>query len=640
MLFLWVAFLALPDYGWGVGLDDSWEQALGFFLKGRAHAGRDYIFTFGPLGYFFTTAYDPDLFWAKYAWEIFLKLAMALSFAALLPGLQGRCSRILLCVLAAALLGPGDRSARDVLYALFLLVIVLRLCRQNGRPGLVLGGAVLLAVLAQVKFSLLILGLLYMPACVLALIAGGHRRLALLAPVLFGCAWLGCWLALGQSLANIPDYFRGGLEIAVGFNQAMALEGSGHQGETPLALAILGTLAAAWFTSERRAPGSRLSGVMLGASLFLQWKQGFTRHDGAHAAAFFSYTVLVPFILMSQPGPAPARRMMPRVLTWAAMALSLAGLWSAERRRPFSQVTDHEDPRTGVQWLVRENGRRFMTSAASVSFPWRLRSRLEAMRPAVARAWQLPWLRDEVHEAPVDLLSYMSGLLRVNQLHWGPRPVFQSYSAYTPYLLRANANFFRSSRAPEFVVLWLTPLDGRFPASEDAAALLELLHSYKPVAHRDGLVLLRRLAAQAPEEAGDVLLDQTARFGETVSFPRSAVRYETVSIQVGTSLWGMFRSALYRPSPLELHATTNDGHERTYRFIPALFGDGVLINPLLEDNGRALDLFAASGARVVAIRVTGGPGYSDEIRICLTARPSLVPRPLSAPEPDRLRSAR
>src|SRR6516164_6086969 len=69
----WVCLLYLPRYAGGSSLDESWAQALGYFLTHRFQAGQDYIFTFGPLGYFFTPIYDKDLFWYKCVWEWVIK---------------------------------------------------------------------------------------------------------------------------------------------------------------------------------------------------------------------------------------------------------------------------------------------------------------------------------------------------------------------------------------------------------------------------------------------------------------------------------------------------------------------------------------------------------------------------------------
>src|SRR5262245_35461967 len=55
---MWVSLLYFPSNVAGPQLDPSWAQALGYFLKHRFQAGQQYVFTYGPLGYFATDVYD------------------------------------------------------------------------------------------------------------------------------------------------------------------------------------------------------------------------------------------------------------------------------------------------------------------------------------------------------------------------------------------------------------------------------------------------------------------------------------------------------------------------------------------------------------------------------------------------------
>ena len=73
---MWIALLYFPHDVAAAQTDPSWAQSLGYFVKNRFQAGQDYVFTYGPLGYFATPMYDADLFWFKVAWELILKLLL------------------------------------------------------------------------------------------------------------------------------------------------------------------------------------------------------------------------------------------------------------------------------------------------------------------------------------------------------------------------------------------------------------------------------------------------------------------------------------------------------------------------------------------------------------------------------------
>src|SRR5689334_3228774 len=89
-LVMWARFLVFPSLIAGNSLDPSWMQALAHFYRTGAQAGTDWVFTYGPLGSFATWAYDPDLYWQRYAWELVIKLATAVIICVSLAGLPAR----------------------------------------------------------------------------------------------------------------------------------------------------------------------------------------------------------------------------------------------------------------------------------------------------------------------------------------------------------------------------------------------------------------------------------------------------------------------------------------------------------------------------------------------------------------------
>jgi hypothetical protein len=56
-----------------------------------------------------------------------------------------------------------------------------------------------------------------------------------------------------------------------------------------------------------------------------------------------------------------------------------------------------------------------------------------------------------------------------------PRPIFQSYSAYTPKLAEMNAAYLRSNRAADHILFDVWTIDGRFAAQDDSLSWPELL---------------------------------------------------------------------------------------------------------------------------------------------------------------------
>ncbi len=120
-LFLWLMLLDFPREVATTMLGSSWVRCLGYFLSHRFQCGVDYVWTYGPLGYFVHHIYDADLFWWKYIWELGVKLAFTwilLRWASLLRGGWIRAAFVLL-----VLLFLGGMVAEDTLY-LFCLILL------------------------------------------------------------------------------------------------------------------------------------------------------------------------------------------------------------------------------------------------------------------------------------------------------------------------------------------------------------------------------------------------------------------------------------------------------------------------------------------------------------------------------------
>ncbi len=598
--FFWTIFFVLtflhllrfPTAIHGPGLDESWQQCLGYFLLHRFQAGVDYVWTYGPLGYFATQSYNGDLFWWKYAWEIVVNLILA----GLLTGVGGRLpSRLLQIAYVPIVLVTEPRWDTFYLVALaWPVVLVLR--TEKLKKGVLAALGFWLAVLALVKFTWLLLAAL---AWVLVIVGCWRERGRRFEVVFsFPIAVVAIWLALGQSPWHFGPYLAASWQIAIGYGEAMATDGPSWRVWLALIiLVLLAILAAILARSTGRKVKPLVGFVLLGVSVLLAWKHGFTRQP-SHDVLFFSFVVLVPFAgaALSPPGRIGLG------LTTAIVALALIG------RGTFS-------PADWCNHLV--------ANTHDLVTPLALRERCQQQYEALAAEWALPRLSAIIGEETVDQLSSDQGVVLLNRWNYRPRPVFQGYSAYTPRLLDDNAAFFRGERAPRFVLWRLDALDDRLPTSEDGPALLEILYCYRLVAEEHGFQLLERRTSQPTITAArEVLWTGTAGFNEEVSLGGLPGAAHIVRIQVVDSARGKLTKLLFRPPPLFLRVRQTDGEESRYRLIPALVSAGFLLNPLLRDDEDVRRWFVGEKmARVAAFSVKGSAEarscYGDSIRIVI-----------------------
>lgn len=638
VLSLWLALLDFNGANTsGSLLDDSWAEGLGYLLKNHFQAGADYLFTYGPLGYFTTWAYDPDLYWYKFAWELGVKFAYALTLMALLGHFPSRLAKFLGWagfLLAAELIF----TIPDTSYLFFLAALAVLLVRSgiDFRQPATMAALALIALVALTKFTCFLYALAALSALTWLGLATRQGWKAFWPFLSFLGLLIPLWAALGQRVANLPGFVYGSFQISIGYIEGMAL--MGDDAEIRWALGVLLTLAGALCTFRPVRPVNPRQiacATLIGLGLFLQWKHGFVRHDANHACTFFSFAVLVPFLF---PAAFPTYhwwRGLRSVLLPLAVLLAVLGMTADLRALAIPYPANPLD-------VIGQACARVLVNAGKVCSPYERQRLLDDDRTRVAARYDLPRIRAEVGRATVDMISYEQSLLLWNRLNWHPRPVLQSYSAYNSFLLRANASYFQGAKAPEYVLFKFEPIDRRLPTLEDGPALLAVLHRYQPILMEKTYVLLKRRADSSPvSESPRFVQEKVVGVNEEVSLKDAGPGPHRVTINLPPTFEGRLRSFLYKPRPLFIRLKMADGRPLVYRFIPAMTKAGFLIDPLATTNAELIQLYGASpGRRVVSFSIVADRkarhDYRPEFRVTLESLPGLC-QPLPADEANRLR---
>lgn len=587
-----VLLARLPRSGDPTDLDHAWQGLLQHDWRHGARHGVESVFTYGPLGFLFAPAtFTAEDLGTRTLLALAVALVVALSLLApwrWLPTRGARATYLLTLLLLAPYL---EGSA--VFVALAALGIAA--ARALGDDAAALGATrpvrsllaftAVAAAAGMAKFTwfALAVGIL----TVLTATAAARRRpaFALLLPLAATVAFGGLWLAVGQRLADLPTWLHASIEIAAGYNDGMASDRDA--GEREVALALLAAalvLAAALFAVARREgrrplPMLAAIAVALGA-LFATWKAGFVRHDESHTVMYFGFVAVLPLLLVAAVGA----RALPTVLRTALVATTLTAAW---------QLVAATDRIAGVRPFADA-----LQRTADLLRPTAFAARIERELAAVRATPPLPRLRARVGDAAIDLLGHQQGLLFASGFTVRHRPVFQGYSAYTPWLQQQNGAFFRGANAPPFVLAAVQSLGGRLPMTEDSDAWRALLAGYRPVATERGVLLL----ARRDDVAGDPpprRVAMRAQFGAWIELPPSS-DHRDLALELTPTWIGRAFALLYRSPRLALDVRLRDGSERTFPVSSLLVRAPFPLDPLVRD---ARD-FVAAMAGTSALRVT------------------------------------
>ena len=443
--------------------------------------GRDIIFTFGPWGFLYG-GFHPSTYpisvavWATVAiifWSAAWRVARAgfdsdvgawvwvLGFTALADvtiflNLDSRLIGLLLLLLLNRF---GPKASRSSITEFSLIAAV--------------------ALLSLIKFSMLI------TAGVVLLVMGADvifrsRRF----PWIWICYGLGLlifWVLAGQQMNSILPFIRASCLIAGGYTDGMSLEISDDLKDVWwfAGLTVLLTVTAGYAQWRH----NRFWGLLpVGALVFLgfsAFKYGYVRHDGHEVAAAMQLSLIALMILAMAWRLVPGKGIHGLLVLLLPIVLVLC----------FTMATFNHYAETGFFSAI------FNTfGARSLSAPFRLfygnGERVKARDDffaAVRQHLPLPRLDGTADEYSCHQIAVFA-----NGLQYHPRPVIQSYSAYTPALAELNAASLRAG-GPDYVVFEPQPIDNHFPALEDGACWPELLAGYDiAVSHTNGLLILKR----------------------------------------------------------------------------------------------------------------------------------------------------
>lgn len=565
-------------------VDYSWAQIMHVAFIKHLQFGKDVVFSFGPWG-FLANGYHPQTFiLAMASW-------VALSVVFLLAG--WRLARFMsknllvagvwLVVFAAASSLPvsGDFDARLAAWAVLLLC--LHFFVEDGATTPLQAALVMsLAWMSLIKFTGFMISV-----PLVAIIAADNvyrqHRFPWIIP-LWLVAFLFFWFAADQSLSNLGMFLGNSWQISSGYTEAMMLSGKQEIVHTVCFL-VLGLLMSlfAW----RLAWGHhRFFGLLfvagLGVILFLTFKHAYVRDDWQHEAPSVMVLVLVSLAFLALAGRESSQTII------VAFCLLAGCLLYA------SSVFDLCFPAKGLkQQFARTFSFDALTAPIMAPFTGSLRNYHEMIRLRDWKNYPVPPMRGDA-----DVYAYDQVVLFAHRLPYTPRPVVQSYSAYTPNLAELNAAHLRSDAAADNILFAIQPTDQRYPSLEDGLSWPELLTRYDirgPTDDKESFLMLTR--ATVPRRFHLLPLGNTImHFDEPVAVPEAADGPVWAEIEVENTPLGKLASTFYKPPLLMLTVKLRDRRKLDFRLVPGMTRCGFLLSPLIADN-RSFAALAATGWR-------------------------------------------
>lgn len=574
----------------GSFIDHSWRLALNMAVKENLVWGRDFVFTYGPLGYLNTGFPEHVSKWSIVLFHLFIIVNGAWMVRHFLFRAEGKVG---LAVAAVLLLFNGGflffkDSMTLGLYFAFHTLLFLKERRMVSLAFMSLCS--ILAFYMKVNMGI-VLNLMVVVVFLFSLWMKPIGRVPNLAFLAMHFMAL-CALSVPLRV-HLPGYVGNSLSVIDSYNDAMYFPA--RKLHLVYALLMLALFAFPYLRSLKKvieSPYEMIACFMTSGLIFVLFKQGFVRADSAHDWIFI---LGMPFFAVS--AFQYARAAIPR----ATLGISMVGicLLSVFANRG-SWVKTFKNKVTPFEFSVPKD-------VGSATNSIGLRSTLP---PRIVR---------HVGDKTVDVLGYGISYVYYNGLRYNPRPVIQSYQAYNPRLIDMNAAKYESDLAPEFVLYHFFSIDNRHPFWDEPKTYLPLLTDYSildsvevPPSHK-ALLMFRRID-RPRRMTSRVVLDTVVKLNTRFPIPGSD-RLLYMRVDCRRTPAGSLRRFFYQPSELGLELTYSDGGRETFRAIPPILKSGVPINRKVSSREETFRFFQTDGSGGVAVdslEFKGNPLFMQE----------------------------
>ncbi|MFC0711977.1 hypothetical protein [Azorhizophilus paspali] len=566
-------------------LDPSWALGMSYVTDNALSIGRDVVFTFGPLSNVYTQFYSAN-YDAAY---VLIALYVVLSFFVGVYSLffyRMQALPMLFGGLVILLFGFPKDAFLMLIPVLTTLGLISAELDGEGvskkKLALFLFCVPVIGVLPIVKLSFVAICAFCIFINFVVLVYKSNYVLAVLSAVIPFFVCILAWVGFGQGIDGFVGYFINSLPIVTGYTEAM----NTYNGLIFPIIFMVGALVLLWGLWKNRSVGGLFAFaiiVVCSAYLFLTFKAGFVRDDGH---AMMSGLALIMAALVTGPFMQASKRLGTIVVPFLAGGIVLGANTTMDPMQLLSQAFSRLNSAvSGISTRIAD--------------PTKFEREYKEILVRLSESAKLPRLA-----GTTDIYSHGQTILLASGSKWNPRPVFQSYSAYTPALLRMNADHLKGESAPDNLVFAIEPIDGRLPTLEDGLSWPFIFTMYAPASMVDNRVVLLRESDRLPilTPIGDV----SARMEEAFQIPTfDGQVYITLSIR--PNVLGRIISTLFKPSYLIARVKFSDGQTNEYRIISGMTQTPFLISPLVESSRDFMSLYAGAdlldGKRVVEVMV-------------------------------------
>lgn len=552
--------MPVTEFSWQT-LDPSWVSAINYIKIQDLNWGKDFAFTLGPLSYLTTRVGWGQERIGFLLFDLFFFINFTVIFFINYKNSTNKYLTSFLIVVLALVLPSYFGSISSFILLAFLLFWI-RYSIDSKSIASYVFQAIIVVLLFFIKFNTgLISFVLFGAGIFYKIVFKKDNPLYLLG--YFTAPLILIFIVSGYLNVHIPEYIKSALQIVSGYNEVMYLNRSLCDKHLFALIILLSALGIIFYKMAQEGKKEFFKNIFIlflfSVPIYVLFKQAFVRADESHMKEFFYCSVLLMFCLYDFH--------LQQKNKYAIFFICVSGLISIYFVNKLDAYAFNFEAKTSKKNYF-EGYKSFTPNSGFHLFP---------------NNNQLPQsVLNRVGNNTIDSYPWNTQILLENKLNFTPRPVFQSYTAYTSKLEQKNFDFYNSEKAPKFVLYDFEAIDDRYPLFDEPKLNLIFKQNYTcvdtlVVNSRKTLLLEKKASAQ---KIKFVQIKEYAIYLDTPLVPQEGIYYE---VFVYRNLLGDFMSVIDHGPNILLAVVRNDGEVRKYKTSNKLLETGVFSTQHIKD---------------------------------------------------------
>jgi hypothetical protein len=382
----------------------------------------------------------------------------------------------------------------------------------------------------------------------------------------------------GQNILNFYPFIKGSIDLAFVYNSAMSINGNSYEFVMTILIVILFLISIifSYLSQFYKTISFFIISVVF---LFFSFKHGIVRHDG-HIFLFLNAWLLMVFLILSI--NLSERRKLCNLhknftyllgIILCLLFISNAGIIHIYNQNSIPSFVQKENAVTEkLSYTYKLNDIDFFSNTLS-STKQNIQSHTSIS----------PTNLFLIKNQTIDIIPWDISTLWAYDLNWTPRPVMQSYSAYSQYLDSLDTKYYTSNTSPKYILFKYTSIDNRYPLFDEPSAFSTIIENYKYLNSDNNFLLLEKQINKNPQNL--IFVNSSyVNYGDWVDIPKID-NPVYAKIKINYSLLGKIMNLFFKPSQVNIQFYLDDRNCSTekQRVIPELLNDGCYISNYIEN---------------------------------------------------------